>query len=267
MFLKTIPFSSGNGIEIAKNSTGLYASPDGWGIAFYSSRPIVLPWQHIALTWDVTLGTGSNLQFYINGVLDTGASGRRAFTATDTGDWFLGQDFSGAPGEFFSRAYFGRMADFAVYSNALSARTVEWIYSNGVEGALSPLPPDPNADPDEDGHKNWQEEIAGTDPDDPDSVLKISAVVPYGTELVSCLVTDPVGEVFWAEWVPAEHTIVSWPSVTGRLYDLDGASNQFFRFVPIASNLAATPPVNTYTNPLSPLDFEFYRISVRKVAP
>jgi hypothetical protein len=82
---------------------------------------------------------------------------------------------------------------------------------------------DPNADPDNDGASNLEEWIAGTDPLDGASALRISA--------------------------PANSTngvVIQWPSVAGRYYRLERSTNLVtgFDFV-VRTNIAATPPLNS----------------------
>jgi hypothetical protein len=49
----------------------------------------------------------------------------------------------------------------------------DWEIAHGTD----PLVPDADADPDHDGMSNWQEYLAGTDPQDPLSVLKLDATI------------------------------------------------------------------------------------------
>jgi hypothetical protein len=80
------------------------------------------------------------------------------------------------------------------------------------------------ADDDGDGMENSGEYAAGTDPGDAASVLRLDPVV------------EPAGESF----------TLSWPSQTSRTYAVSASSDLLQPFVPIATNLPATPPVNTY---------------------
>ncbi|MBU1694168.1 MAG: lamin tail domain-containing protein, partial [Verrucomicrobia bacterium] len=81
-------------------------------------------------------------------------------------------------------------------------------------------------DLDEDGHPAWAEYGADTDPGDPLSVLKASAVV---------------------DGTAAGYTI-RWPGSTNRYYHVYGITNLAFDFERVASNLPGTVPVNIYTD-------------------
>jgi hypothetical protein len=103
-------------------------------------------------------------------------------------------------------------------------------------------------DSDNDGLNNWQEYLAGTNPTNAGSVFKItSAQVVSGTQLV-----------------------VGWSSVSNRLYDVTRATNLatgIGAFVPVpgATNLAPTPPVNTWADSVSRASAPaFYRLRVHQ---
>jgi hypothetical protein len=103
-------------------------------------------------------------------------------------------------------------------------------------------------DSDNDGLNNWQEYLAGTNPTNAGSVFKItSAQVVSGSQLV-----------------------VRWSSVSNRLYDVTRATNLatgLGGFVPVpgATNLAPTPPVNTWTDSVSGASAPaFYRLRVHQ---
>ncbi|MCF7817454.1 MAG: autotransporter-associated beta strand repeat-containing protein [Kiritimatiellales bacterium] len=100
---------------------------------------------------------------------------------------------------------------------------------------------DAMADTDGDGLLSWQEYVAGTDPTNPASVFKITGNV-----------ATPQGEV------------IRWSSVSNRFYDLGWTTNLLEAFVVPsgATNLPATPPENTYTNPLDNGASSFYRVNV-----
>jgi hypothetical protein len=100
------------------------------------------------------------------------------------------------------------------------------------------------ADADGDGLLSWQEYIAGTNPTNSASGLWL---VSAGTTAQSA-------------------TIVRWPSVSGRFYNLSRTTNLLEPFtVPAgAGNMPATPPENVYTNPVQDSDSAFYRISIHE---
>ena len=86
---------------------------------------------------------------------------------------------------------------------------------------------DPNADPDHDGASNLAEFLAGTDPTNFNSALRLTALPAAGTNGV----------------------VLEWPAAAGRYYQLLLATNLLNGFDSlIASNLAATPPLNTLTD-------------------
>ncbi|NCC94181.1 MAG: hypothetical protein EOM10_13010 [Opitutae bacterium] len=79
-------------------------------------------------------------------------------------------------------------------------------------------------DPDEDGMLNWEEEVAGTDPKDPESYLRHDEVA-FG-EMAFSLV---------------------WPSVAGRTYQVQYSTNlteECWVSLPEAEEIGADPPVN-----------------------
>jgi hypothetical protein len=96
-------------------------------------------------------------------------------------------------------------------------------------------------DSDGDGMNNWQEYLAGTNPTNAGSVFKIIS----------------------GQMIPGTKFVVRWSSVSNRLYDVLRATNlaagaSAFAPVPGATNLVATPPVNTWTDSVSLPNF--YRL-------
>jgi subtilisin family serine protease len=90
---------------------------------------------------------------------------------------------------------------------------------------------DPNADPDLDGASNLAEFLAGTNPTNFNSALRLTALRAAGTNGV----------------------VLEWPSVAGRYYRLLRATNLLNGFDSvILTNLAATPPLNTATDAAPP---------------
>jgi len=103
----------------------------------------------------------------------------------------------------------------------------------------------PNADPDSDGMSNLAEFLAGTNPTNASSNLRLVANVP----------PSPSGFV------------VTWPSEAGIKYRLLRATNFVTGFNAIvATNIAATPPTNSYTDTVAPPNRGqlFYRLEVEQ---
>jgi len=103
-------------------------------------------------------------------------------------------------------------------------------------------------DSDRDGLNNWQEYLAGTNPTNASSVFKIS------------------GE----QVLPNGQLVLRWLSVSNRLYDVMRGTNVAAGTgallpVPGATNLAGTPPQNTWTDSVSSSSIRaFYRITAHQ---
>ena len=100
---------------------------------------------------------------------------------------------------------------------------------------------DAMADADHDGLLTWQEYIAGTNPTNAASNLRIT-----GGSATS------------------QGTVVRWASASNKLYNLSRTTNllQSFAAVAGATNLPATPPENVFTNSQNDGAAAFYRIGV-----
>ncbi len=96
-------------------------------------------------------------------------------------------------------------------------------------------------DTDADGSTDWEEGIAGTDPQSPSSRLtaRPSRSVPQGC-------------------------VVQWPSAATRTYDIYRSTNGVNQFQLVASNVVATPPGNEFTDTVSGVERVFYRIRAKK---
>ena len=99
---------------------------------------------------------------------------------------------------------------------------------------------DAGADNDGDGRSNYAEYRCGTDPWDALSVLTVRDLLGAGRD---------------------GNYALRWPSSSNRLYTISAATSLSEPFVPIAGNIAATPPENAYTVTVDRVS-RFYRISV-----
>lgn len=134
-----------------------------------------------------------------------------------------------------------------VFMEKLAAGLVPewWLFS---ENLTNSTPADEAVtDTDADGMLAWQEYRTGTDPHNAASVA-----LP-----VVSVVSEP-GQV-----------LVTWLSFTNDTlrYDVHRTTNLTEGFTVIATNLAATPPVNTFTNPGDGAIFETYRVIAQPPAP
>jgi hypothetical protein len=96
---------------------------------------------------------------------------------------------------------------------------------------------DPNADPDHDGMSNKREFLAGTDPTNPNSVFKLTAINKAPAGLA-----------------------IHWASVGGKTYTLLRSTNLAGAYVPIATGVLATPPENLFTDSNNVPRTGFYQV-------
>ena len=103
---------------------------------------------------------------------------------------------------------------------------------------------DPNADADHDGMSNLAEWLAGTNPTNASSCLQLIAIPPNNPNVF----------------------VVSWPSVAGKYYRLERATNLLTGFNSVVqTNIAATAPTNTATDTaILPGKTRFYRVGVEQ---
>ena len=94
------------------------------------------------------------------------------------------------------------------------------------------------ADSDGDGHSNAHEWEAGTIPNDPSSVLRLTG------------------------WIAMANYRISWPSAAGRTYRLWSSTNLAGPFATVANGIAATPPENTYQPAADSAAQRFYKVEV-----
>jgi subtilisin family serine protease len=103
---------------------------------------------------------------------------------------------------------------------------------------------DPSGDPDHDGASNLAESVAGTDPLDPNSSLRI--VIP------------PPGS--------SAGFLVQWTSVAGKSYRLERSTSLVTGFDSVVrTNIAATPPINSELDSAAlPSNARYYRVQVER---
>ena len=95
-------------------------------------------------------------------------------------------------------------------------------------------------DQDNDGPPTWQEYYAGTVPTNSASMWRISAATAPGSN------------------------VVTWPSITNRLYAITWSSNVLGPWTVLATNVPPTPPQNSYPDAAhAAAPQSFYRVSVR----
>lgn len=114
------------------------------------------------------------------------------------------------------------LPDFWENQNGLSPTN-----STGLNGA--------SGDPDADGFTNQQEYLAGTDPQDADSLLKITDVAGAGR-------------------------VITWNSVPGRNYQIFSTTNVNAAFTALTGTLTAFTSPMSYTNTAPVHSREFYRV-------
>ncbi len=99
------------------------------------------------------------------------------------------------------------------------------IYNDGIPdswrlryfGTVNNLLSQAAADADGDGANNWQEYIAGTDPTDPSSVLRVSTDQAVASQSQDC--------------------VVHWPSVAGKQYIIERSASLFGpNWIPVSTN-------------------------------
>jgi hypothetical protein len=103
---------------------------------------------------------------------------------------------------------------------------------------------DPNADPDHDGMSNLAEWVAGTNPTNAASCLRLTLLSAGNSNGI----------------------VLSWPSVAGKTYSLERTTNLLTGFDSILyTNIITTAPTNTATDTaVLPGSARFYRVSVQK---
>ena len=128
----------------------------------------------------------------------------------------------------------------STYGHTLYAR-VSAINNAGIEGPFSPnsagtILLDPNGDDDHDGMSNAAEDLAGTNPLDINSVLRILGL--------------------------ADGNQLTWSSVSGKTYRVFATSDIATNFVPISGVVTAAGPTAIYLDTAATNSPRFYRVNV-----
>ena len=131
-------------------------------------------------------------------------------------------------------------AGIGSYGQTLYAQ-VSAINNAGIEGALSGVSSgalllDPAADDDNDGMTNGAEALAGTNPLDANSVLRIVSFTGGN--------------------------LVSWSSVPGKIYQVLATPNLTTGLTPISGSITATVSVTSFPDPTATNAAKFYRVQV-----
>ncbi|MFH0909522.1 MAG: MBG domain-containing protein [bacterium] len=139
------------------------------------------------------------------------------------------------------------LAHFA--ANTTAAGTPEpWMAAHGFTNDFENAD---NGDQDEDGLATWEEFIAGTDPTNAASCFSASVANVYGTNYVESVYTNEFSEVLTNRDYEVLGLTFSWPSVSGRVYDVESIHAVPEPVWPAMSgltNISAKPPVNVLTN-------------------
>ncbi len=183
---------------------------------------------------------GNSATFNWSAVSDPygGISGYRLIVSTDA----AGQNvvFNGLVGNVTTYMLTGVMPGQTLYAR------IDAVNNAGVEGALSAASTgvpvlDPNADADGDGQSNAAEDLAGTNPLDATSTLRITGVVRSTS---------------------AHTTQITWSSVVGKQYVVEATSDLVTgTYAAVSGTVTATGTATTYTD-TSANAKEFYRVRV-----
>jgi len=202
-------------------------------------------WHHIA---GVLNPDTDQVLLYVDGEQKTPASwSGGTLDDNDNEVLVIGADSTpGTPLHLFN----GLIDDVRIYDTALSTSNIVFLYENppfsldgdtdgdgledywethyGIDPHLATGDDGANGDPDSDLFLNWQERIAGTDPQHAGSLLKIES-----------LGYDALGS----------NLVVQWQSVLLKTYDLQATTNLTDGFTPLQgyTNLPANPPSNVAT--------------------
>ncbi|MFH0953203.1 MAG: FG-GAP-like repeat-containing protein [Verrucomicrobiota bacterium] len=197
-------------------------------------------WIHIAAVYD-----GSAMMLYQDGALAGSTAKSGGLSSNDSVQAWIGANPPGA-----AEPFDGVMDEVRIYRVALTQEEIQDLIGDADADGL----PDswelsycaslacfsPYGDADADHFIDSHERLAGTNPTNTSSLLRIVSCEPRPDEV-----------------------IIRWSSVTNKSYRVVRASRLVDPdFTPIATNQAATPDENAYTNPASGEGPLFYRIQL-----
>ncbi len=182
----------------------------------------------------VTVATSTNVTLYHK------ATGAQKFrVCNETGSWSTWQPYTSpsawslSPGDGLKSVQVQYWADGSAAYFVNSSIQVQQATSTGVPfwwlqqyGFTGDYEAAALGDQDHDGMLTWQEYIAGTNPTNAASVWVLNARLDQGTN------------------------VISWPSISNRLYTLVWSTNVAGPWSPLATDLPPTPPQNSYADGL-----------------
>ncbi|RYD68224.1 MAG: hypothetical protein EOP83_01210, partial [Verrucomicrobiaceae bacterium] len=144
----------------------------------------------------------------------------------------------------------GKLDDVRLFNRGLTDAEVQALFASRPVYLTVPADPSANADDDNDGMSNEAEEIAGTDPGDSSSVLRIDEFNVSG------------GSVF-----------LQWTAVPERDYQVEESTN-LQAWTPVAGQgpvrlepPASPGPLLSVTFPATPQGPHYYRLKVTRTTP
>jgi len=251
------------------------AAPDGWtfdGIAGtyttsgnYGRNPPSVKLDN-SDDWMLTPSflNGSNLTFWIKG------------QGTDSSSYLLVEMYSGGSWSTLATVVpLPTTGTTKSYSLTSSVTRLRFTY-NKTAGNLSfddvivtGVETEPDADTDSDGMPDWWEvEHFGSVTGATASADNDGDNASNWSEWIALTQPTNINSAFWIETEPVRAggtNVVSWPSGSGRIYSLYWSVNLTSAFGTVATGIAATPPVNVYTDAVHKTEgLIYYRVRVIK---
>jgi len=125
-------------------------------------------------------------------------------------------------------------------------------------------------DPNSNGYNTAEDYILGLDPTNPASTFQPQVTTLYGTNCYDVVWTneEPPYEVGTQTICDVAGMLITWPSVSGRVYDIEsGLILPGYDWAEWAAgqSITAAPPMNCFTNPLAQMTnaWQFFRQQVR----